>query len=76
MSGASGMESKLLEMGIPFCYIGEYLEQSPLGKAEWLVAIAEITGMPRNGAKVFEPVPRYDAQPGKPSRRRLRNIRK
>ena len=43
VSGASGMESKLLEMGIPFCYIGEYLEESPLGKAEWLVAIAEIT---------------------------------
>ena len=62
VSGASGMESKLLEMGIPFCYIGEYLEGSPLGKAEWLVAIAEITDSREKGEAVFEPVPeRYDA---------------
>ena len=62
VSGASGMESKLLEMGIPFCYIGEYLEESPLGKAEWLVAIAEITDSREKGEAVFEPVPeRYDA---------------
>lgn len=33
VSGASGMEPKLREMGIPFVYIGEYLEESPLGKA-------------------------------------------
>lgn len=49
-------------MGIPFCYIGEYLEESPLGKAEWLVAIAEITDSREKGEAVFEPVPeRYDA---------------
>ena len=42
--------------------IGEYLEESPLGKAEWLVAIAEITDRREKGEAVFEPVPeRYDA---------------
>ena len=62
VSGASSMESKLLEMGIPFCYIGEYLEESPLGKAEWLVAVAEITDSREKGEAVFEPIPeRYDA---------------
>ena len=33
VNGASPMEPKLRELGIPFCYIGEYLEESPLGKA-------------------------------------------
>ena len=62
VSGASGMESKLLEMGIPFCYIGEYLEESPLGKAEWLVALAEVTGKRTEGEKVFAEIPvRYNA---------------
>lgn len=60
--GASGIEPKLLEMNIPFCYISEYLEEYPLGKAEWLVAIAEITDSREQGKKVFEPIPlRYEA---------------
>ena len=62
VNAASGMESRLRELGIPFAYIGEYLEESPLGKAEWLVAIAEITDSREKGEAVFEPVPeRYDA---------------
>lgn len=35
---------KMDEMGIPHFYIGEYVEQSPLGKAEWLVAFGEMFG--------------------------------
>ena len=62
VNGASGMEPKLREMGIPFCYIGEYLEESPLGKAEWLVAVAEIAGIRERGEAVFAPIPdRYEA---------------
>lgn len=34
---------KLRELGIPYIYIGDYAEESPLGKAEWLMAIAEMT---------------------------------
>ena len=30
---------KLKELNIPYMYVAEYLEESPLGKAEWLVAI-------------------------------------
>jgi iron complex transport system substrate-binding protein len=33
-------EAKLNEMGIKLVYIGEYLEETPLAKAEWAVAIA------------------------------------
>lgn len=57
ISGASGMEPKLSEMGIPFCYVGEYLEESPLGKAEWLVAVAEITDSREMGESFFAPIP-------------------
>ncbi len=38
VNGASSMESKLKELGIPFMYVGDYLEESPLGKAEWMVS--------------------------------------
>ena len=34
VNGASAMESKLEELDIPFMYVGDYLEESPLGKAE------------------------------------------
>lgn len=58
---ASGMEAKLKELGIPFIYIGEYTEQSPLGKAEWLVAIAEILGKRNDGEVIFKQIPeRYN----------------
>lgn len=33
---------KLGELGIPYIYIGEYVEPSPLGRAEWLVAFGEM----------------------------------
>ncbi|MDR1551980.1 MAG: ABC transporter substrate-binding protein [Prevotellaceae bacterium] len=33
-------EAKLNEMGIKLVYIGEYLEETPLAKTEWLVAVA------------------------------------
>lgn len=57
VSGASAMEPKLRELGIPYAYMGEYLEQSPLGKAEWLVAAAEIAGMRERGEEVFREIP-------------------
>lgn len=62
VSGASSMESKLRELGIPYMYVGDYVEQSPLGKAEWLVALSEIVGRRGTGEKVFAEIPvRYNA---------------
>lgn len=62
VNGASAMESKLKELGIPFMYVGDYLEESPLGKAEWLVALSEVVGKRAKGEKVFADIPiRYNA---------------
>lgn len=62
VNGASGMEPKLRELGIPFLYVGDYLEESPLGKAEWLVVLSEVVGKRAEGEKVFAEIPvRYNA---------------
>ncbi|MDE7411332.1 MAG: ABC transporter substrate-binding protein [Paramuribaculum sp.] len=61
VNGASGIESKLRELGIPYMYVGDYVEESPLGKAEWLVPLAELTGKRSEGLKVFSSIPvRYN----------------
>lgn len=62
VTGASVMESKLRELGIPFAYIGEYVEQVPLGKTEWMVAVAEVVGRRTEAEQLFNQIPeRYDA---------------
>jgi len=53
VNGASSMENKLKELGIPFMYVGDYLEESPLGKAEWMVALAEVAECRPDGKNVF-----------------------
>lgn len=56
VNGASSMEPRLKELGIPYLYIGDYVEESPLGKAEWIIPIAETVGK-RNEAKIrFEEI--------------------
>lgn len=62
VTGASVMESKLRELGIPFAYVGEYVEQVPLGKTEWMVAVAEVVGRRAEAEQLFNQIPeRYDA---------------
>lgn len=62
VNGASSMEGKLRELGIPFLYVGDYLEESPLGKAEWIVPLAEIIGQRDKGEEVFTGIAeRYNA---------------
>lgn len=62
VNGSSSMEGKLAELGIPYIYIGDYLEESPLGKAEWMVAISEVAGQREAGTRVFAGIPiRYNA---------------
>jgi len=61
VNGASAMESKLEELDIPFMYVGDYLEESPLGKAEWMVVLSEVTGKREKGEKAFAAIPvRYN----------------
>ena len=58
----SAVTSKLREIGIPYIYLGDYTEQSPLGKAEWVVAVAEIMGCRERGEELFASiVERYEA---------------
>lgn len=49
----SVVTSKLRELKIPYLYLGDYTEQSPLGKAEWLVLMAEIVGCREHGEEIF-----------------------
>lgn len=62
INNASSMEGKLRETGIPFVYVGDYLEQSPLGKAEWLVMLSELVGHGDRGRESFAEIARkYNA---------------
>lgn len=53
INASSAMEAMLRKLKIPYLYMGEYLEPSPLGRAEWIVAIAELTGCRDVGEAVF-----------------------
>ncbi len=56
------LSSKLRELGIPYIYIGEYIEHSPLGKAEWMVALGEITDCRHNSQEIFNDIAhKYDS---------------
>ena len=50
---AKAMTNKFDELGIPYIYIGDYLEDSPLGKAEWVVAISHLCGVGERGEALF-----------------------
>ncbi len=58
----SALTAKLREIDVPYIYFGDYTEQTPLGKAEWLVAMAEIMGCRERGEELFSSiVERYEA---------------
>lgn len=52
----SSLSSKLGELGINVIYIGDYIEQSPLGKAEWIVAMGEMFDQRDKAQQLFEQV--------------------
>ena len=42
--------------------MGEYLEESPLGKAEWMIVLSELTDKREKGIEIFQEIPqRYYA---------------
>lgn len=57
VSGPSTMESKLRELEIAYLYMGEYVEQHPLGKAEWMVLIGECIGERTKAEEYFATIP-------------------
>lgn len=56
VNGASSLEPKLKEFDIPFLYVGDYVEEDPLGKAEWLVPLAEVIGKRAEGERLFKEI--------------------
>ena len=63
---AKAITSKLEELRIPYIYIGDYLEADPLGKAEWVVALASLCGVEAKGLEFFAGVEeRYNTLKGK-----------
>ena len=59
---AKSFTNKLDELSIPYIYIGDYLENDPLGKAEWVVALSYLCGCEEEGKAFFEGVEgRYNA---------------
>ncbi len=56
IGGESPIAAKLEELGIPYLYINDFDEQSPLGRAEWLVAIGALVGI--DGRKNFNEIVR------------------
>ncbi|MBQ6940174.1 MAG: ABC transporter substrate-binding protein [Alistipes sp.] len=52
----SALTAKLREIGVPYIYFGDYTELTPLGKAEWLVAMAEIMGCRERGMELFSAI--------------------
>ena len=56
------LTGKLRELNIPYIYIGDYLEPSPLGKAEWLMVAAEVCDCTDRGREIFGGIAeRYNA---------------
>ena len=56
------LADKLKELSIPYLYMGEYLEESPLGKAEWMIVLSELTDKREKGIEIFREIPqRYYA---------------
>lgn len=49
----SATTAKLKQLGIPYIYIGDYIEPSPLAKAEWVVALAALCGVQERGIDYF-----------------------
>lgn len=54
----TAITDKLKELSIPYIYMGEYLEESPLGKAEWMVVLSELTDNREKGIEIFSEIPK------------------
>lgn len=54
VGGESAIASKLSELSVPYVYIADFEEQSPLGRAEWIVAIGALAGV--DGSRKFKEI--------------------
>lgn len=57
----TAVTDKLGELHIPYLYVGEYVEETPLGKAEWVVPFGELTDRRAESIALFDGIAaRYD----------------
>lgn len=54
----TGYTQRLVDLGIPVVYIADYLENSPLGKAEWLKAFGLFFNQPEKADMLFSEIER------------------
>lgn len=53
-TGENGsMSAKLTELGIPYIYIADHTELTPLGKSEWVVAFGEVMDCREEAEELF-----------------------
>lgn len=50
------LTAKFDEIGVPYIYIGDYIEESPLGKAEWLRVVGELCDCTERADSTFAAV--------------------
>ena len=56
------LSSKLDELAIPYIYVADHAETSPLGKSEWVVAFGEVLGIREEAEELFgEIAERYES---------------
>lgn len=58
IDGVSPMEARLNQLGIPYCYVQEFAEAHPLGKAEWIVPLGYMIGRGPQAEQVFDSIAR------------------
>jgi iron complex transport system substrate-binding protein len=56
----SVIEKKLNELGLKVVYFGEYMEDTPLGKAEWIVAMSAFFAGQQRAEDIFEQIERFN----------------
>lgn len=49
----SATSTKLSQMGVPQLYIADYLESTPLGRAEWIIVFGALTGSIEQAIELF-----------------------
>ena len=54
VGGESALAAKLAELSVPYVYISDFEEQSPIGRAEWMVALGALAGV--DGTERFEQI--------------------
>lgn len=52
----SSSRQKLISLNIPLVYVADYLEDSPLGKAEWIIAFGVMSGKIEGAQQIFKSV--------------------